>query len=76
MEEQVHLKYGQKVSERNALNVIQIALKSILNDNYVRVNHQEGTATARGHHPILYVSFLGHGLRLKAFGGCINLFWI
>ena len=35
---------------------MQIALKSILNDNYVKVNHQECTAVARGHHPILYVS--------------------
>ena len=72
----MHLKYGQKVSETNPLNLIQIALKSILNDNYVRVNHQEGTATARGHHPILYVSFLRHWLKSEAFGGGINLFWI
>ena len=45
MEEQVYLKYGAK-----------IALKSILNNNYVKVNHNEGNAVARGHHPILYVS--------------------
>ena len=38
--------------------MLQIALKSILNGNYVRVNHQEGKATANGHHPILYVSAL------------------
>ena len=39
MEEQVYLKYGAK-----------IALKSILNNNYVKVNHNEGNAVARGHH--------------------------
>lgn len=47
MEEQVYLKYGAK-----------IALKSMLNNNYVKVNHNEGNAVARGHHPILYVSDL------------------
>ena len=53
----MHLKYGQKVSVSDSLTTLQIALKSILNDNYVKVDHQECTATARGHHPILYVSF-------------------
>ena len=28
----------------------------MLNNNYVKVNHNEGNAVARGHHPILYVS--------------------
>ena len=27
-----------------------------MNNNYVKVNHAEGNAVARGHHPILYVS--------------------
>ena len=70
MEEQVHLKYGQKVSGSESLTTLQIALKSILNDNYVKVDHQECTATARGHHPILYVSFLTLLLQFKTFGGC------
>ena len=29
-----------------------------MNNNYVKVNHNEGNAVARGHHPILYVSDL------------------
>ena len=45
MEEQVYLQFGAK-----------IALKCILNNQYVKVNQAEGNAVARGHHPILYVS--------------------
>ena len=37
-------------------NWLQIALRSVANGSYVKVNHDEGTAVAKGHHPILYVS--------------------
>ena len=71
MEEQVYLQYGAKVSfsKKKPLQkmlkccfyfaCLQIALKSIMNNNYVKVNHNEGNAVARGHHPILYVSSTG-----------------
>lgn len=35
---------------------MKISLKSVANGSYVKVNHDEGIAVAKGHHPILYVS--------------------
>ena len=44
IEEQIYLNYGDKV-----------ALKSLINQQYVSVNLNDGTAFAQGHHPVLYV---------------------
>ena len=56
MEETVNLNFGAKVSTHLSFQYWQIALKSILNNQYLRVDSDMGTASSRGYHPILYVS--------------------